>query len=513
MTISGLLNGTVERPALKWLRTEYFNSTVNKGPRAFWTTTASGLKVDFSASKSWDFDGTIASYSWALGDGSTSTSATPSKTYSVAGNYTVSLTVTDNQGLTNTFSDLLTVSGSSAVTTDWTKPIGYCKDKFVGSTIKNNYLSPNWDRYWNQATPEYLGKWTSVEATKDQMDWSGLDFAWNYTKQKGLLFKSHTLVWGQQIPSWVAGLSTVDQALQVEQWIKLYCQRYPDYQLIDVVNEPIHETPNYINAIGGAGTTGWDWVVWSFQKARQYCPNAKLLINEYDVLNNDTNLAKYIQIINILKAKNLIDGIGEQGHHFETTTVTQLMNNLNTLAATSLPIYISELDFNLSDNTQHLNRMKQIVPMFYEHSSVKGITLWGYVKGETAQTGSWLYDSAASSGASTTTVTCATQNLQSNIPLALGVWNDYTVSIPTPGKIRAFFANDGAINSETMAVDYAIIDGVKYEAENQPINTAVWNGVSCGGQYSEMLHCSGYIEFPSGSSSVTIRAKAVDKGS
>lgn len=35
-----------------------------------------------------------------------------------------------------------------------------------------------------------------------------------------------------------------------------------------------------------------------------------------------------------------------------------------------------------------------------------------------------------------------------------------------------------------MAVDYAIIDGVKYEAENQPVNTGVWNGIACGGQYS-----------------------------
>jgi endo-1,4-beta-xylanase len=279
------------------------------------------------------------------------------------------------------------------------------------------------------------------------MDWAGLDFAWNYTKSKGYLFKGHTFVWGQQIPYWVAGLSAADQAYQVEEWIKLYCQRYPDYQLIDVVNEPLHETPNYANSIGGTGATGWDWVIWAYQKARQYCPNAKLLINEYDVLNNDGNLAKYIQIINLLKARSLIDGIGEQAHHFEYTSMTQLQTNLNTLAATNLPIYISELDFDLGDNTQHLNRMKQVVPLFYEHPSVKGITFWGYIRGDTWLGGSWLYDQSATGSTGTSTATCTTQNLQTNIPLTLGIWNDYTVTIPTPGKIRAVFVNDGAANS------------------------------------------------------------------
>ena len=127
--------------------------------------------------------------------------------------------------------------------------------------------------------------------------------------------------------------------------------------------------------------------------------------------------------------------------------MTQLQTNLNTLAATNLPIYISELDFDLGDNTQHLNRMKQVVPLFYEHPSVKGITFWGYVRGDTWLGGSWLYDQSATGSTGTSTATCTTQNLQTNIPLTLGIWNDYTVRIPTPGKIRAVFVNDGAANS------------------------------------------------------------------
>jgi endo-1,4-beta-xylanase len=139
--------------------------------------------------------------------------------------------------------------------------------------------------------------------------------------------------------------------------MQLYCERYPDYQLLDVVNEPLHETPSYINSIGGLGATGWDWVIWAFQKARLHCPNAKLLINDYGILSETTSLESYILIINLLKTRNLIDGIGLSAN-YQSTPVTELSANLNTLAATGLPIYISQFDLDISDNTEHLNRVK-----------------------------------------------------------------------------------------------------------------------------------------------------------
>src|SRR5207253_8729527 len=50
-----------------------------------------------------DPDGTIATWHWDFGDGSTPvTTRNPSHTYSRGGSYTVTLTVTDNQGAPNT---------------------------------------------------------------------------------------------------------------------------------------------------------------------------------------------------------------------------------------------------------------------------------------------------------------------------------------------------------------------------------------------------------------------------
>jgi PKD repeat protein len=81
----------------------------NVPPTANFSFTTSGLTATFTDSST-DSDGTIASRSWAFGDGGTSTATNPSRTYAAAGTYTVTLTVTDNGGATNTKSSSVTVS-------------------------------------------------------------------------------------------------------------------------------------------------------------------------------------------------------------------------------------------------------------------------------------------------------------------------------------------------------------------------------------------------------------------
>jgi PKD repeat protein len=65
--------------------------------------------INFDASGSYDPDGSIVSYSWDFGDGTTATGVTVSNAYIYAGSYTVTLTVTDNRGATNTASVVKTV--------------------------------------------------------------------------------------------------------------------------------------------------------------------------------------------------------------------------------------------------------------------------------------------------------------------------------------------------------------------------------------------------------------------
>jgi endo-1,4-beta-xylanase len=279
-------------------------------------------------------------------------------------------------------------------------------DKYLGGAWSPNNASIQFANYWNQVTPENGGKWGSVEGTRDVYNWAQADAAYALAKANGWPFKWHTLIWGNQQPAWIESLPTAEQRIEIEEWYAEIAARYPDIDQIEVVNEPLHDAPrgatngNYIEALGGNGTTGWDWVITSFQLARQYFPDAELLINDYSITNDGNATTNYLTIINLLKERGLIDAIGDQGHAFSTTEQAPMnnhRNNLNRLAATGLPIYITELDIDgvsqgVLNHEVQLAAYQRIFPVFWEHPSVKGVTIWGYVQNNhwrNAQ-GAWL---------------------------------------------------------------------------------------------------------------------------
>ena len=102
----------------KWTPTEKtaweIALTPNKSPIARFSFTPSDPEtnedITFNASDSVDRDGSIATYSWTFGDGTTASTATHTKSYSTAGTYTVTLTVTDNDGATDSFAQTISVS-------------------------------------------------------------------------------------------------------------------------------------------------------------------------------------------------------------------------------------------------------------------------------------------------------------------------------------------------------------------------------------------------------------------
>lgn len=270
-----------------------------------------------------------------------------------------------------------------------TEAIATGQPKFLGNIYSSSQL-PDFTRYWNQVTPENAGKWGSVERNRDIMDWTQLDAAYQLAKNNGFPFRFHVLVWGNQQPAWIENLSPDEQLTEIQEWFDAVATRYPDIDVIEVVNEPLHDPPNsagngggnYLAALGGTGATGWDWVLNAFRMARNSFPNTQLMINDYNILGSSTNTNRYKALIELLQNENLIDEIGVQGHAFSTRGSTAVMQfNLDRLAETGLPITVTEMDIDgPSDNIQ-LADYQRIFPTLWEHPAVKGITLWGYRPG------------------------------------------------------------------------------------------------------------------------------------
>ena len=84
----------------------------NQAPTANFTFTTNELEATLTDTSS-DSDGSIDSWSWDFDDGNTSTVQSPLHVFSSAGTYSVSLTVTDDQGSTNESTQDITVSETS----------------------------------------------------------------------------------------------------------------------------------------------------------------------------------------------------------------------------------------------------------------------------------------------------------------------------------------------------------------------------------------------------------------
>ncbi len=90
----------------------YLELEQNQPPQANFSSIANFLTVDFT-DQSGDADGQIVSRFWSFGDGASSVAIHPSHTYAAAGTYSVTLTVVDDAGSSDTWSENVTVQGSA----------------------------------------------------------------------------------------------------------------------------------------------------------------------------------------------------------------------------------------------------------------------------------------------------------------------------------------------------------------------------------------------------------------
>src|SRR5690606_9584840 len=84
----------------------------NTAPEAKFLVSCSGLTCTFNGLGSNDPDGTITNFSWTFGSDGSGTGASTSHTFSAAGTYTISLTVTDDDGASDQTSQNVVLTGA-----------------------------------------------------------------------------------------------------------------------------------------------------------------------------------------------------------------------------------------------------------------------------------------------------------------------------------------------------------------------------------------------------------------
>jgi endo-1,4-beta-xylanase len=257
----------------------------------------------------------------------------------------------------------------------------------AGPEIPSDFAS-----YWDQLTPENSGKWASVQGSSGStFSWSRLDAFYKYCEENGIIFAEKSFVWGSAQPGWI---NKSNAASAVQNWMRTFCDRYPKTRVIDVVDEPLHTTPGYRDGLGSS--TGWEWVANVFKWARDACPNAVLLVNDYNIIEYSSEHGRIIDLVNsILAAGAPVMAIGAQGHDVTKVSLSTLQTYVADLVTqTGLPVYITELDLPVADDNQQATILKDFVTTFWSDPNVRGITYWGYIMGYTWRANTGLMSSS-----------------------------------------------------------------------------------------------------------------------
>lgn len=246
---------------------------------------------------------------------------------------------------------------------------------------------------FNSAVTENAVKWPGMEPRKGEVDYTVVDNILAWTEENDIPLRGHNLFWGipRFVQPWVKELNDEElmKTLQnrAETVTKRYKGRFAEY---DLNNEMIHG--NYYEDRLGPEITKL-----MAQWAHNGDPDAKLWLNDYDILTGNKLPDFMAHIRNFLKQGVPVAGLGVQGHlHAETFDREQLKNALDSLAIFDLPIRITEFNMPgqrskyLKDRnivmtpTEEEQNAKELVDYYkicFSHPAVDGILMWGFWAG------------------------------------------------------------------------------------------------------------------------------------
>lgn len=261
-------------------------------------------------------------------------------------------------------------------------------NKFLGNITTHGQVNTDGLEYadlWNQLTAENESKWASCEGSRDSWGWSGADRCYNYCRQHGIPYKWHALAWGAQYPGWMDNISLSQQYEEFEEWLDGIAYRYPDLELIDVVNEAIpgHQPAPWKDCLGGDGISGYDWIIKAFQMAHERWPNAILIYNDYNTFR--WNKSQFIDLVTILRDGGApIDAYGCQSHDLGDMGLDEFQRAMTEIQGKlQMPMYSTEYDISNGDDQAQLRYYREQIKYMWEQPYVAGITLWGYIYGKT----------------------------------------------------------------------------------------------------------------------------------
>jgi endo-1,4-beta-xylanase len=248
--------------------------------------------------------------------------------------------------------------------------------------------------HFNAGVIESAFKWHDMERERGKVDYSTVDAMLAWAHREEIPLRGHCIFWGisNRVQPWVKQLNDDELRLALQQRGRSIGARYRDrFAEYDLNNEMIHG--NFYSERLGPEITK-QMALW----VKDGDPNAKLYLNDYDILTG-RRLDDYVKHIRELLAMGVpVAGIGVQGHlHGDSFDPVALKNALDELAKFKLPIRVTEFNFpgqrskyyttdkkgtlTPEEEQAKAEALKQYFDICFSHPAVTGILMWGFWEG------------------------------------------------------------------------------------------------------------------------------------
>lgn len=242
------------------------------------------------------------------------------------------------------------------------------------------------NKYFWYGVPENQFKWPEYEPKKGKLRKDEFKQYLDFIKDNGWGFRAHTLVWGIQNYGYDKHFGNLGSCKEIsnnikkriERDLKEYKGKIKEY---DVWNEAFHEPFLFDKC-------GWQLLDSAHVWAHRADPDARLFINEYNVVSMGETDRFYEIIKGMLARKIPVHGIGVQCHFGARLVMPGLIKaRLDKLGSLGLPIKVTELDFgtwekglDMSEEEQ-AKRYEMFLRSAFSHPAVEGILMWGFWDG------------------------------------------------------------------------------------------------------------------------------------
>lgn len=271
--------------------------------------------------------------------------------------------------------------------------------KYFGSATDNGELTDtaytailNDATEFGQITPGNAQKWDTIEPQQGTFSYTKGDVIADLAKTNSQLLRCHTLVWYNQLPSWVSSGSWTNETLidVLENHITNEVEHYKGQCYAwDVVNEAISDNGDgsfrdniFYKTIGEA------YLPIAFNAAAAADPDAKLYYNDYSIEFSGAKATAALAIVDLIQnAGAKIDGVGMQGHFIvgSTPSATDLAGVLEQFTAKGVEVAYTELDVRHSsvpaDDAavqQQATDYTSVVNACLQVEGCVGVTVWDF---------------------------------------------------------------------------------------------------------------------------------------